>query len=93
MSQAYTGTFSIVWAMVQGAVTDTNGLPVPGVLLQPDGGAAATTTDTNGNYVLSLPPDGTINVVPSKTGLMFVPSSRSYSQCHYSQCRTRITWR
>jgi hypothetical protein len=79
MSQTYTGTFSIVWAVVQGTVTDTNGLPVAGALLQPDGGIAATTTDTNGSYALELPPAGTINVVPSKAGAMFVPSSRSYT--------------
>ena len=78
MSQVYTGAFSIVWAVVQGAVTDTNGLPVPGVLLQPDGGVPATTTDTNGNYVLGVPPAGTVRSCPRKTGLMFVPSSRTY---------------
>jgi hypothetical protein len=79
MSHAYTSTFSIVWAVVQGSITNANGLPVPGVLLQPDGGVPATTTDANGNYVLGMPPTGTINVVPSKTGLMFVPYSRSYA--------------
>ena len=78
MSQVYTSTFSIVWAVVQGSVTDTNGQPVSGVLLQPDGSVPATTTDTNGNYVLELSPSGIINVVPSKTSLMFVPSSRTY---------------
>jgi hypothetical protein len=79
MSQVCTSTFSIVWAVVQGSITDSNGLPVSGVLLQPDGGVPATTTDTNGNYVLGVPPSATINVVPSKTNLMFVPSSRSYA--------------
>jgi len=79
MSQVYTGTFSIVWAVVQGSVTDPNGLPVSGVLLQPDGGVPATITDTNGNYVLGVPPSVTINVVPSKSNLMFVPSSRTYA--------------
>ncbi len=79
MSQVYTSTFSIVWAAVQGKVTDTNGLPVPGVLLQPDAGVVPTTTDINGNYVLGLPPAGTINVVPLKTDLSFVPSSRTYT--------------
>jgi hypothetical protein len=77
MSQTYTSRFTIAWAVVQGTVTDTNNLPVPGVLLQPDGGVPATTTDTNGNYVLAVPPAGTIQVVPSKAGLVFVPSSRT----------------
>ena len=84
MSQVYTSTFSIVWAVVQGSVTDTNGLPVSGVLLQPDGGVPATITDTNGNYVLGVPPSVTINVVPSKTSLMFVPSSRTYANVRIS---------
>jgi hypothetical protein len=78
LSQVYTGVFSIVWTSVQGAVTDTNGLPVAGVLLQPDNGAASTTTDTNGLYQLSLPPTVTVQVTPSVAGLVFVPSSRNY---------------
>lgn len=77
MSQVYTSKFSIVWAVVQGSVTDSNGLPVSGVLLQPDGGVPSTISDANGNYVLGVPPSATINIVPSKTNLMFVPSSRS----------------
>jgi hypothetical protein len=79
MSQAYTGAFSIVWSPVQGAVTDTNGLPIPGVVLQPDSGIPSATTDTNGIYLLSLPPVGTIVVTPSATNLLFVPSSRTYA--------------
>jgi hypothetical protein len=79
MSQVYTGSFTIAWAAVRGSITDTNGLPVADVVLQPDGGVPATATDTNGNYVLGLPPAGTITVAASKAGFMFVPSSRIYS--------------
>ena len=79
MSQVYTGAFSIVWSFVQGAVTDTNGLPVAGVVLQPEGGIPAAVTDTNGLYLLSVPPAGTGRVTPSATGLTFVPSSRTYN--------------
>jgi hypothetical protein len=54
-------------------------VPVSGVLLQPDGGVPSTISDANGNYVLGVPPSATINVVPSKSNLRFVPSSRSYA--------------
>jgi hypothetical protein len=79
MSQVYTGGFHIVWSLVQGVVTDTNGLPVPGVVLQPNGGIASATTDANGLYGLLLPPAGTIQVTPSAANLMFVPGSRTYN--------------
>jgi hypothetical protein len=79
MSQVYTSSFSIVWSAVQGVVTDTNGLPLPGVVLQPDGGIPSTTTDTNGLYLLSLPPTVTVNVTPLATNRMFVPGSRTYA--------------
>ena len=78
MPQIYIFIFNIVWASVQGTVTDTNGLPVPGVVLQPDSGIASTSTDTNGFYLLSLPPTVTVHVTPSAAGLMFVPGSRTY---------------
>jgi hypothetical protein len=78
MAQGYTNTFTIAWAYIQGAVTDTNGVPVAGVLLQPDGGLPASTTDTNGLYTISVPPGGGIVVVPSGTNLTIVPSSRTY---------------
>jgi hypothetical protein len=51
---------------------------VAGVVLQPDSGAPSTTTDTNGFYLLSLPPTVTVQVTPSATNLMFVPGSRTY---------------
>ena len=78
LSQVYTGAFSIVWTSVQGAVTDTNGLPVAGVVLQPDNGVPATVTDTSGLYLLNVPPTVTVQVTPSAAGLMLVPSSRTY---------------
>jgi hypothetical protein len=70
--------YSASLTSVRGVVTDTNGLPVPGVVLQPDSGALATTTDANGLYLLSLPPTMTVRVTPSAAGLVLVPSSRTY---------------
>jgi hypothetical protein len=79
LSQVYTGAFAIVWSVVQGTVTDTNGLPVSDVVLQPDNGIPPTKTDINGIYSLSLPPGGTFLVTPSATSLMFVPGTRTYA--------------
>ncbi|MGA2180363.1 MAG: carboxypeptidase-like regulatory domain-containing protein [Verrucomicrobiota bacterium] len=79
MSQVYTGAFTISLPVIQGAITDTNGQPVPGVLIQPDGGLSATTTDTNGNYALGILPGWSGTVVPSGGGFVFAPGSRVYT--------------
>ncbi len=79
MSQVYTGAFTVVLPVIQGTVTDTNGLPVAGALLQPSGGLPAATTDTNGNYVLSVLFGNDVTVAPSLDSLGFVPGSRSYT--------------
>ncbi|HOX55407.1 MAG TPA: hypothetical protein P5205_01285 [Candidatus Paceibacterota bacterium] len=79
LAQVYVGIFSIAWATVQGSITNSNGEPVPGVVVQSDGGGAAATTDTDGNYVLAVPPGGSVIVAPSRSGLVFVPSTRAYS--------------
>ena len=79
MSQVYTGAFVISLPVIQGTITDTNGQPVSGILLQPDGGLSPTTTDTNGNYALGFLPGWSGTVVPSGNGLTFVPGSRVYT--------------
>jgi hypothetical protein len=79
MSQVYTGAFTILLPVIQGAVTGTNGQPVSGVLIQPDGGLSTTTTGTNGNYALGILPGWSGTVVPSGAGLMYVPGSRAYT--------------
>jgi hypothetical protein len=79
MSQVYTGAFTISLPVIQGTVTDTNGQPVSGVLIQPDGGLSTTTTDTNGNYALGILPGWSGMVVPSGGGFMFAPGSRIYT--------------
>ncbi len=79
MSQVYTGAFTILLPVIQGAITGTNGQPVPGVLIQPDGGLSATTTDTNGNYALGILPGWSGTVVPSGDGFVFAPGSRVYT--------------
>ena len=78
MSQAYTGAFAISLPFIQGQVTDTNGLPVAGVVLQPDGGMSPAATDSHGNYMLGFVPGSSFTVTPSMAGLMFAPGSMSY---------------
>jgi hypothetical protein len=71
--------FNATNPVIQGAVTSTNGQPVSGILIQPDGGLFATTTDTNGNYVLEILPGWSGTVVPSGSGFVFAPGSRIYT--------------
>ena len=79
MSQVYTGAFTISLPVIQGTITDTNGQPVAGVLIQPDGGLSTTTTDINGNYAMGILPGWSGTVVPSGNNLIYVPGSRTYT--------------
>jgi hypothetical protein len=79
MPAAYTGGFTILLPVIEGAVTDTNGAPQVGVLLQQSGGLYSTITDTNGNYALSFLPGSSFTVTPSQGALLFAPPSMSYT--------------
>jgi hypothetical protein len=79
MSQAYAGAFTIALPVIAGAITDTNGEPVPGVLLQSSDGISFTTTDTNGNYAFGFVPGSSFTLTPSLGSLVFVPVSMSYT--------------
>jgi hypothetical protein len=79
LAQAYTGTFSIVLPSVSGTVTDTNGNPVAGVLMQPDGPWSSSTTDNQGKYSISVVSGTFLTVTPSYTNNMFLPKARTYS--------------
>jgi hypothetical protein len=73
--QNFSGTFTISIPTVSGTVTDTNGAPIAGVTIQPDGGLPATTSDTNGNYSIPVPPGWTGGITPSLGQLFFVPGT------------------
>jgi hypothetical protein len=79
MSQVYTGAFSISLPVIEGFVTDTNGQPVPGVLLQPNNAASPATTGSNGEYTIGVPPGAGLTITPIKPGYMFAPGSRTYA--------------
>lgn len=78
VSQVCTGALNLVWPVVQGMVTDAQQHPLAGVLLQPDGGLAATSTDANGSYSVKVRPSQDVTIVPSLNNLVFVPRSLSY---------------
>jgi hypothetical protein len=79
LSAAYTGTFAISLPVIEGSITDTNGDPLAGVLLQASGGLSSTITDTNGNYALGFLPGMSFTVTPSLGALIFIPPSLSYT--------------
>jgi hypothetical protein len=75
----YAGTFSISLPTISGTVTDTNGAPVAGVTVQPDGGLTGMLTDGNGNYSIGVPNGWNGTVTPALGTFMFVPGSLSYT--------------
>ncbi len=79
LGQAYAGTFVISLPVIQGTITDTNGNPIPGVLIQSTAGFSPTTTDTNGTYALGFVPGTPFTVTPSLGALMFAPPSITYT--------------
>lgn len=76
--QSYTGNFSI-WSAISGTVTDANDAPVANGVLQPNGGLAAVTTGTNGEYSLAIPTGWNGTVAPLLGAMMFVPASLAYT--------------
>jgi Carboxypeptidase regulatory-like domain len=78
LSQVYTGSFTISLPTISGTVTDTNGRPVAGVVLEPTGPASPPTTDANGNYAIGVPRGWWGQITPVLGGAAFIPSHRSY---------------
>lgn len=73
---------NLLASVISGTVTNLQGNPQQGALIQPTG-YAATTTDMNGNYVLELPVGWTGSVTPSLGTNVFVPSTRSYTSLNF----------
>jgi Tol biopolymer transport system component len=61
---------------VSGLVADNGGNAISGVSIS-DGAGHITTTDSNGNYILSGLAAGTYTITPSKSGYTFSPASRA----------------
>ncbi|HEX4351148.1 MAG TPA: carboxypeptidase-like regulatory domain-containing protein, partial [Verrucomicrobiae bacterium] len=76
---AYTNSFTIAQPIISGTITDTNDSPISGATIQPTDGIAATTTDANGNYFLSVPLGWSGTLTPSASGYVIVSASASYT--------------
>ena len=79
LAQNYSGSFIVNPPTITGTVTDTNGAPVAGVLLQPNGGLAGATTDGTGAYAIGVPIGWSGTVTPSFGAFMFIPGTLSYA--------------
>ncbi len=79
LAQTFTGNFTIALPTISGTVNDTNGAPVAGVLVQPDGGLTGATTDVNGNYSVGVPPGWNGSLTPSLDPFVFAPGALSFS--------------
>ena len=77
MAAAYVGSFAITNPVIAGFVKRVGGVPLANVRLSASGGLA-TRTDTNGAYVLTMPPGWTGTVTPTNAGWVFTPGSLSY---------------
>ena len=75
LAQTFSGTFTMTLPTVSGTVADTNGAPIPGVLVQPDGGLTGATTDANGFYSIGVPPGWNGGLTPALGQLFFVPGT------------------
>ena len=78
ISQVYTGAFTIAVPAIAGRVTDTNGIGVADVLLQPSDTFSPATTDPSGYYSLGVPPGWNGTLTPLFGSSMFVPSFLSF---------------
>ena len=77
MAAACVGGFAITKPVIAGFVKRANDIPLPNVLLSTSG-RLTTRTDTNGAYMLTMPPGWTGTVTPTNAGWLFTPGSLSY---------------
>jgi hypothetical protein len=79
LTQPFTNSFTLVLPVISGTVTNADGSPAAGVLLQPSDVFSGATTDTSGKYSIGVPFGWTGTITPSLGTNMFVPGVYSYS--------------
>jgi hypothetical protein len=83
--QDFTGTIQMPDRNVTGTVTDSDGIGIPGVVMNFSNDGGTVTTDSNGDYLNTVPYGWSGTVTPFKNGFTFTPSSLSYSNLQNNQ--------
>jgi len=65
--------------IISGYILEPNGIPIESVSVLPDSGTSSGITDPNGYYEVPAPHKWSGTVTPTKTGYMFGPAKRTYS--------------
>ncbi|MEP6895512.1 MAG: VCBS repeat-containing protein, partial [Chloroflexota bacterium] len=73
--QDYTGTYVPSTYTLTGNSSGVSGVTMSYL----DGGIKTVISDSNGNYTISVPCNWSGTITPSKTGYLFAPAARSYS--------------
>lgn len=68
--------FTVASTSISGRITDANGAGIPNVTVT-DSAVHSTTTDSNGNYVLTGLYQGNYTITPSRSGYAFCPRART----------------
>jgi hypothetical protein len=78
-NHAISAAFKSKTLTISGSVKTTSGTAVSGVAISFSNNGGAATTDTSGNYAITVPYNYSGIATPSKTGFTFTPVSRTYS--------------
>jgi uncharacterized repeat protein (TIGR02543 family) len=84
-TMSFTVSVSSTSPAISGTVKNTAGVGIAGVALSFSAGGGSTTTDADGIYTQSVSSSWSGTVTPAKTGYIFDPSSRTYSDVTSSQ--------
>ncbi len=84
-TMSFAATVSSTSPAISGTVKNTAGVGIVGVTMSFSAGGGSATTDADGIYTRSVSSSWSGTVTPAKTGYIFDPSSRTYSNVTSSQ--------